>query len=667
MMVVEKQIPSNGRMLFRSLVQLLILCAFLASCQEEPPSSYPAESLVNRPLKNVQTIEVPEIGADLKDRLYAYQQARFATAAGWIGKKLLIRTRFGNTSQLHLVDEPLGARTQITFTEEPVGAVRVPPVHEPTGFIYSQDMGGTETYQLYWHDLESGSRKPLTEGNSRNIGVVWNQEGTEFAYTTNQRDGTSWDIHAQDLEGRTRVLWQRDEVGWTLRDWAPDGKRVLITKYISSVSSLLYEVDLETGESAQLVPAEGIAAIDAAFYAKDGQSIYFTSDLDSEFINLFQMELQSQAIQPLIDRSLWDIESIAISPQRDRMAIVTNQDGYGVLSILELGDFTFLPTPNLPAGLISSLVYSRDGRQLAITLQTPTSPPDAYVLHIKPTSLTQWTQSELGPLKSTALVTPELIRYQTFDDREIPAFVYRPNGVGPHPVFISIHGGPASQYRPRLNTDAQFLVGELGLAVIGPNVRGSSGYGKTWLQLDDKQLREDSVKDIGALLDWIRGQPDLDPERVVVYGGSYGGYMVLASMVHFNDRLAAGIEIVGISNFVTFLENTRGYRRDLRRSEYGDERELPMREFLESIAPLHQVDRITRPMLIGQGLNDPRVPVSESKQIVKALISRGLPVWYVLAENEGHGFAKKDNRDYWDQVVATFLMQHLNLKMTPGR
>ena len=535
----------NGYLFVRALVLLWALCTLLTSCQRESHPSHPVESVVNRPLENVQTLGVPKIGSEVKDRLYAYQQARFATAVGWIGEKLLIRTRFANTAQLHLVDEPLGVRTQITFTEEPVGAVRVPPIDETTGFIYSQDRGGAENYQLYWHDLESGTQTRHTDGHSRNTGVVWNQEGTEFAYTTNQRDGTSWDIHAQDIEGQTQVLWERDEVGWSLRDWAPDGSRVLITKYISSVSSILCEIDLETGESTQLVPAEGMAAIDAAFYAQDGNSIFFTSDLGSEFINLFHMELQSRAIQPVIDRPSWDIEGIAKSPRRDRIAIVVNQDGYSVLSILELEEFTFLPVPSLPSGLISNLVYSRDGTKLAITLQTPTSPPDAYVIQFEETVLTQWTKSELGPLNSAALLSPELIRYKTFDDLEIPAFVYRPKGLGPHPVFISIHGGPASQYRPRFSSDAQFLAGELGLAVVGPNVRGSSGYGKTWLQLDEERLREDSVKDIGALLDWVQDQPDLDSERVVVYGGSYGGYMVLASMVHFNDRLAAGIEIVG--------------------------------------------------------------------------------------------------------------------------
>ena len=273
--------------------------------------------------------------------------------------------------------------------------------------------------------------------------------------------------------------------------------------------------------------------------------------------------------------------------------------------------------------------------------------------------LTRWTRSELGGIQANRLVEPELIRYPTFDGRTIPAFVYRPSGSGPHPVIVSIHGGPEGQARPTFSATTQYYVNELGAAVIYPNVRGSAGYGKTWLTLDNGRRREDSVRDIGALLDWIAAVPDLNADRVAVTGGSYGGYMVLASLVHYGDRLRAGIERVGISNFVTFLENTQPYRQDLRRVEYGDERDPGMRAFLTSVSPLTRVDEMTTPLLISQGLNDPRVPASESEQIVAALKERDIPVWYVLAKDEGHGFRKKSNRDYLGAVTALFLKRHL--------
>jgi dipeptidyl aminopeptidase/acylaminoacyl peptidase len=259
---------------------------------------------------------------------------------------------------------------------------------------------------------------------------------------------------------------------------------------------------------------------------------------------------------------------------------------------------------------------------------------------------------------------PELIDYPTFDEvdgqpRRIPAFVYRPAGEGPHPVIISIHGGPESQARPGFSSTYQLWIDRLGAAVVVPNVRGSSGYGKTYLKLDNGKLREDSVKDIGALLDWIATQPDLDASRVAVYGGSYGGYMVLASGVHFSDRLKAAVDIVGISNFVTFLENTQDYRRDLRRPEYGDERDPEMRAHLERISPLNNVERIRVPMFVVQGNNDPRVPVSEAEQMVAALREQGSPVWYMNALNEGHGFRKKENRDLFSEATILFFERYL--------
>ena len=641
---------------------LTLLTAYALPAQTQGDGGVPAgTALGDRPLRNVQTLGVPPVSDDIKARIHSYQQSRFASAAGWIGGNMLVRTRFGNTTQLHLVASPMGMRSQVTFGNEPVGAVRVPPVLRPKGFVFSQDMGGTEAYQLFWHDLKTHANRLLTDGKSRHTGVIWNQDGTEFAYTTNARDGQSWDIHAQNLEGDSRVLWEINEVGWSARDWAPTGNRILLEKYVSRVNSTLHELDLDTGKSRLLAPRDGVASIGTARYSADGTEVYFTSDLGSEWVSVHRLDRASGEISPVIPPRNWNVDWFSLSPNRDLMAIVFNEDGYGVLRLLELETGQLLDLPTLPQGLLGGIHFAYHGQSFAITLQTPESPSDVYVVEVGSKTLTRWTRSELGPLDPARLRSPELIRYPSFDDREIPAFVFWPDGPGPHPVFISIHGGPESQFRPRFNTDAQFLAAELGLAVIAPNVRGSSGYGKTWLQLDDRELREDSVRDIGSLLDWIEAAPNLDASRVVVYGGSYGGYMVLASMVHFSERLAAGIEIVGISDLVTFLENTKGYRRDLRRAEYGDERDPAMREFLTSIAPVSRVDRITRPMLIGQGLNDPRVPASESQQIVDALTAKRLPVWYVLAEDEGHGFAKKPNRDYWDQVVAMFLTEQLGL------
>jgi dipeptidyl aminopeptidase/acylaminoacyl peptidase len=321
----------------------------------------------------------------------------------------------------------------------------------------------------------------------------------------------------------------------------------------------------------------------------------------------------------------------------------------------------------LPVGLIGGVSFSPDGKRLALTLNTATSPSDAYVIDLAGAKLARWTRSEVGGLDASTFVAPALVRFPTFDTvngkpRTIPAFYYKPNKpakTGKYPVVINIHGGPESQALPNFSPNAQFLANELGVAVLVPNVRGSSGYGKTYLTLDNGERREDSVKDIGALLDWIAKQPELDASRVGVQGGSYGGYMVLASLMHYPQRIKAGVDIVGISHFGTFLNNTESYRRDLRRAEYGDERDAKMKKVFDRISPLNNASKITSPLFVAQGKNDPRVPYTEAEQIVKAVRGNGQPVWYLLYADEGHGFQKKANADYYGAAAILFWQRNL--------
>jgi dipeptidyl aminopeptidase/acylaminoacyl peptidase len=329
------------------------------------------------------------------------------------------------------------------------------------------------------------------------------------------------------------------------------------------------------------------------------------------------------------------------------------------LYVVRTKDLAVIALPEIPTGVIYQVAFAPDSSRVGFVLNRPTAPADVFSIDFEARKLTRWTQSELGGLVARNIVEPELFRYRSFDGRDIPAFIYRPNARPPYPVLIRIHGGPEGQARPRFSYRNQFYANQLGVALIAPNVRGSTGYGKTYLGLDDGELREDSVADIGALLDWIDNERDLDGSRVAVMGGSYGGYMVLASLVHYGGKLRAGVESVGITNFVTFLQNTQGYRQDLRRIEYGDERDPEVRRFLESISPLNAAEAISDPLLISQGFNDPRVPASESEQLVEALKARGVPVWYVLAMNEGHGFRRKINVDFLAAVTAHFLRTHL--------
>jgi dipeptidyl aminopeptidase/acylaminoacyl peptidase len=358
------------------------------------------------------------------------------------------------------------------------------------------------------------------------------------------------------------------------------------------------------------------------------------------------------------------------SDDRRRGAFVVNEEGRSRVYLLDPATRRYAPVAGLPTGLADGLEFSPDGRRLAMTLNTSKTPSDAFVLDLGASplehgALARWTFSEVGGLDTSTFIEPELVRYQSFDGLSVPAWVYKPAGKGPFPVVISIHGGPEAQARPGFTSTYQMWLQKLGVAVVVPNVRGSDGYGSTYLGLDNGFRREDSVKDIGALLGWIATQPDLDAKRVAVAGGSYGGYMVLASAVHYSDRLRAAVDVVGISNFVTFLENTQDYRRDLRRVEYGDERDPAMRAHLEKISPLNNAGKIDVPMLVVQGQNDPRVPVTEAEQIVRALRERGQPVWYMNALNEGHGYRKKENADVYQQAVVMFFREHLLPPGTP--
>ena len=635
---------------FAALGALLLL----VGCAKPPPAPAAAPQ---RDSGNLVTRGVPEITPDVVAGLARYQNTRAAYFQDWAGDGMLIGTRFGDTTQLHQVDAPLGMRRQLSFFPEPVGRAGVRPAGAPPGFVFLKDVGGSEFYQLFWQDAGGGPARLLSDGRSRYIAPLWSPSGRWLGYSTTERDGVDWDLHARTPEGERTVLQEGEGVGWTLMDWSPDESRVLISRYLSAHESRIYELEVATGRRTRLLP-EVTAVFGTARYGED-ESVYFTSDMDGEFRRLHRMDRVTGEVTPLTAQTPWDVESFAISRDRTRLAFSVNEEGVSRLFALGLPAGDFIALPALPRGIVSGLSFHPNGEQLAFTLRYASTPADVFSIDFRSRQLVRWTRSELGGLDAKALVEPDIVRYESFDGLSVPALVYRPRRPGPHPVIVNIHGGPESQARPSFSPTTQFYVNELGAAVIYPNVRGSRGYGKTYLRLDNGRKREDSVRDIGALLDWIAASSDLDAERVAVTGGSYGGYMVLASLVHYGHRLRAGVDRVGISNFVTFLTNTQPYRQDLRRVEYGDERDPSMRRFLETISPLNRADEIATPLLISQGLNDPRVPASESEQLVAALQDHNVPVWYVLAKNEGHGFRKKSNRDYLMAVTALFLEQHL--------
>ncbi|HAM71210.1 MAG TPA: peptidase S9, prolyl oligopeptidase [Verrucomicrobiales bacterium] len=582
---------------------------------------------------------------------------------------MLINTRFAETPQLHWVSHPGGARRQLTFASEPVRAGAVRPVYGDS-VLFSQDTGGGEFFQLYRLDLKDGQTTLLTDGKSRHTGARWSHTGRWIAYSSTERNGQDTDLYVMDPTapaGRRRVLEVKGG-GWGVEDWSWDDRQLLVSERVSINETWLYRLDIASGKREPLfdpasrgTPGKG-AAFGTALFDREGRHVYWTTDGRSEFHQLFRVEIATLHATLLSGAIPWDIEEAALSPDGRRMAVLANERGSSVLYLLDPRSGGVVSRPRVPAGVVGGILWHESGRELGFTLSSARAPGDAYSLDVRSGALSRWTESETGGLDATRFAEPELVRVKSFDGLEVSGFLYRPDPArhpGPRPVLLSIHGGPESQSRPVFQARNNYLVEELGVALLLPNVRGSSGYGKTYLTLDDGFKREDSVKDIGAFLDWIAKDPRLDPGRVGVMGGSYGGYMALACMEHYNDRLRCGIDVVGISNFLSFLKNTQDYRRDLRRVEYGDERDPGMAEFLQRISPTTQAARIRKPLFVVQGKNDPRVPVTESEQMVKAIRDQGGTVWYLMARDEGHGFAKKRNADFQFLASLLFFREHL--------
>ncbi|HIG24142.1 MAG TPA: S9 family peptidase [Henriciella marina] len=609
---------------------------------------------------NLVMENIPDIPEEVSEKLRQYQNVRTHGFADWTDEGVLIATRFGEVSQIHQVKTPLGARRQVTFYDEPIGGASV----SPTGgsFVFSKDTGGDEFYQGYLFDMESGGVTRFTEAGTRNGGYVWTDDGSQvFFYEA--RDGEAdYDLKMGNPADPASIetVFEGDGTGALFPvDFSADGSMVTIQRYISIQDSDIFTFNVATGEMTEIRPGEEVA-YDGLHFLSDG-SLLTSTDAGSEFKNLVRLVPGSDEMTVYTSDIDWDVEGYDLSPDGSTVVFAVNEGGLGTIKLLDIESGEVTDGPDLPTGIAAGPQFDSTGSRVGFTFVGATSPADAWSFDVETLELTRWTEAEVGGLDTAAFVEPEMFDYPNADVMDIPAFIYRPAGEGPYPVIVSIHGGPEGQSRPYFSSTYQYWANELGAAVVVPNVRGSAGYGKTYVSLDNGLNRKKSVEDIGALLDWIDGQDDLDSDRVLVYGGSYGGYMVLASMVDYNDRLAGGIDIVGISDFKTFLENTKGYRRDLRRAEYGDERDPEIAAFFEEISPLNNASEITNPLFIIQGANDPRVPASEAEQILEAVRQNGGEAWFLLAMDEGHGFAKKSNRDFQREAETLFLQDVLEL------
>lgn len=620
---------------------------------------------------NLAAQNIPGIPASLPVTVRKYTEARSADFVDWHPQRreMLISTRFANTSQLHYVKMPGGARTQITFFEEPVGGASFEP-RDGKYFVFGKDVGGNEFSQLYRYDLGDGTVTLLTDGKrSQNGGPVWNHAKNKFVYGSTSRNGADRDVWMMDptSPGSNEKLLELQGGGWGASDWSPDDSQICLVEAISVNKRNIWLVDAKAKTKTQLNDDKVDVAYGAPKFSADGKSLYLTSDKDNEFQRLAKWNLGDKNIAYLTSDIPWDVAGFDLSDDGKWIVFTTNEAGISRVYLMDTATHKYNAVEGFPIGVIGGVEFHANNRDVAVTVSTARSTSDVYSFDIETGKVDRWTESELGGLMPSELNEPQLIRWPSFDKREIAGFLYRPPAKfsGKRPVIVNIHGGPEGQSLPTSLGRNNYFLNELGVAMIFPNVRGSTGFGKTFVTLDNGMKREDSVKDIGALFDWIAQQPDLDADRVMVTGGSYGGYMTLAVATNYNERIRCALDVVGISHFKTFLTNTEAYRRDLRRVEYGDERDPAMAQFFEKIAPLNNASKITKPLFVVQGGNDPRVPVTEAEQMVAKVQQNGSPVWYLMARDEGHGFRKKNNADFQFYATVMFVKQFLVDK--PGK
>jgi dipeptidyl aminopeptidase/acylaminoacyl peptidase len=485
-------------------------------------------------------------------------------------------------------------------------------------------------------------------------------------YSSTRRNGKDLDIYAVNpADPKTdHLVAQLTGEDWAAFDWSPNDRKVILSDYRSINESYLWILDVATGQKTLLTPIQkGQKVFNGSYaqFSKDGKGVYHITDRDSEFQRLAYVDIATGRYTYLTTDLTWDVEQFTLSPDRTLLAFITNEEGISRLHVLNTETGREVTTPKLPPGVISGLKWHSNGIHLGFALNSTTSPGDIYSIDLKDGLAQRWTESSIGGIDAAALSNPEIIKWKSFDGKLIPGVLYRPPAkfAGKRPVLIDIHGGPDIQHRADFRGKDNYFTSQLGVAMIYPNIRGSAGYGKTYLKLDNGLLRENSYKDIGSLLDWIKAQPHLDPERVVIRGVSNGANVALAVAASYGAKIRGAIAISGASNLATWLESLDQWYRDRFHEEYGDERDVATRRYLEKIAPLTNVKTMKGPLLIIHGKLDARVPVAESERMIAAAKSGGINVWSILIKNEGHGFANPRTNDYVFLSQVRFLQQYL--------
>jgi dipeptidyl aminopeptidase/acylaminoacyl peptidase len=647
---------------FATIALAAILVSLPAGAQggsaNQPPVIKPGDNLV---VENI-----PAVPASIAEKANQYGEFRAAGLQDWdpVKREMLIGTRFADVPEIHRVKMPGGDRTQLTFFPDRTGGGHFGPKGDY--FTFSKDIGGGEWFQIYRYDLVDGKVTLLTDGKSRNTGRSFAHNDNRIAYSSTRRTGQDTDIWIMDATDpkSDKMLLKLEGGGWSVADWSPDNKKLLVQQEVSANLSYLWLVDAASGEKKLLTPKSGDEEVSygGGPFSNDGKGFYTTTDRESEFHRLAYFDLATMKPTYLTTDIKWDVEDLALSDDGKTLAFVTNEDGISKLYLLDTATRKYHPVAGIPTGQISALNFHKNNRDLGFVLNSARSTADVYSLDVKTDKIDRWTFSETGGLNTATFSEPQLIKWPTFDGKTISGFLYMPDAKkfpGKRPVIVNIHGGPEGQFQPGFLGRNNFYLNELGVALIFPNVRGSTGYGKTFLKLDNGMNRDHTHKDIGALLDWIGKNPALDTSKIMITGGSYGGYMTWAIAYEYDDRICCTLPIVGPSNLVTLLEHTEAYRRDLRRVEYGDERDPKMHEYLEKTAPLNNSGKIRKPVYAVVGKNDPRVPWTESRQMLDKLKGNGITTWFLMANDEGHGYAKKKNQDFLFYSTIMFVRQFL--------
>jgi dipeptidyl aminopeptidase/acylaminoacyl peptidase len=668
------------------LAVLTSICIFSANAQFITPAS------------NLVIENIPPITEALTKKVEAYTQFKPSSIIAWhpIDGSILVRSRLNNSNQLHIIKSPGAKPESITDFQDAVSNASFQP-KKGEYLLFERASGGDEVFRIYRMDLATKTVTPISPEGERAGAPSWNREGTRIVFTTASVDRKEKPQSVQDAAARkatikvyiadplkpdtAKVVATFDGGGFSSFRFSPDEKSLAYLEYVSASESHLWMMDMASGSKTRITPAPKAGTATVAYgaprFSRNGKGIYAVSDRDNEFRRLVYIDTATGKETVLTAHLKHDVDEFSISNKAKRIAITTNEEGSSVLRFIDLETGKELPRPALLAGEISGMRWKgisdgaddspaendkETGVEIAFNLTSSRSPGEVYSMNVAAPKVTRWTNGSSANLNPMDFVEPKLVRWKSFDGLMISGFIYQPdakNFQGKRPVIINIHGGPEGQARPGFIARNNYMVNELGIAIIFPNVRGSTGFGKTFLAMDNGKKREDSVKDIGALFDWIKDQPDLDASKVLVAGGSYGGYMALAVATNYADRIAGTIDTVGISNFVTFLANTESYRRDLRRVEYGDERDPEMKKFLEAISPLNNAAKIKKPLFVVQGKNDPRVPYTEALQIVEQVKKQNVPVWFLMANDEGHGFAKKSNQDFLFYAQIKFMEKTL--------